>query len=159
MARIILEHTILRDTLDRLREKGRTVVFSNGCFDLLHVGHIRYLRGAKALGDILVVALNSDASTRRLKGAGRPFMPQEERLEIIAALEMVDFVTLFDTDTVGPLLTLLRPQIHAKGTDYTEETVPERDIVKGYGGRVAIVGDHKDHASSELAARIKGKFS
>ena len=159
MAQIILDHVVLKATLDRLKRKGKTIVFTNGCFDILHVGHVRYLRGAKALGDILIVALNSDASTRTLKGEGRPFIPQEERLEIIAALEMVDFVTLFDTETVAPLLSLLKPHIHAKGTDYTEETIPERKSVTNYGGRVAIVGDPKNHASSSLIETIKGNLS
>lgn len=159
MAQIILDHSVLRATLDRLKREGKTIVFTNGCFDILHVGHVRYLRGAKALGDILIVALNSDTSTRTLKGEGRPFIPQEERLEIIAALEMVDFVTLFDTETVAPLLSLLKPHIHAKGTDYTKETIPERRIVTSYGGRVAIVGDPKDHASSSLIETIKGNPS
>ncbi len=159
MARIILDHALLKESLERLKCAGKIIVFTNGCFDLLHVGHIRYLRGAKALGDILVVALNNDASTLRLKGTGRPLTPQAERLEIIAALEMVDFVTLFETDTVGPLLTLLKPHIHAKGTDYTEDTVPEREIVKGYGGRVVIVGDPKNHASSKLIESIRDTAS
>ena len=155
MGQIILDHTELKKTLDRLKETGKTIVFTNGCFDILHVGHIRYLRDAKSLGDILVVAVNSDASTRRLKGEGRPVVPEMERLEILAALEMVDYLTLFDTDTVAPLLTLLKPHIHAKGTDYTVETVPERSVVQGYGGRVAIVGDPKDHDSSTLITAIK----
>ncbi len=155
MGQIILDHTKLKETLEHQKREGKIIVFTNGCFDILHVGHIRYLRDAKALGDILLVAVNSDASTRRLKGEGRPVVPEMERLEILAALEMVDYLTLFDTDTVSPLLTLLKPHIHAKGTDYTEETVPERDIVQQYGGRVAIVGDPKDHASSTLISAIK----
>ncbi len=159
MGQIILDHAVLKETLERLKRSGKTVVFTNGCFDILHVGHIRCLKGAKALGDVLVVAVNSDASARRLKGEGRPVVPQEERLEILAALEMVDFLTLFDTDTVAPLLLLLTPHVHAKGTDYTEETLPEREIVRGYGGRIAIVGDPKDHASSALIERMRGSFS
>ncbi len=155
MGRIVLDHAVLKETLDRLKGEGKTVVFTNGCFDILHVGHVRYLRGAKALADILVVAVNSDASTRRLKGKGRPVVPESERLEILAALEMVDYLTLFHTDTVEPLLRLLKPHIHAKGTDYTEESVPERAVVREYGGRVAIVGDPKDHASSTLIDVIK----
>lgn len=156
MAQIILDHTVLKKTIDKLKQEGKTIVFTNGCFDILHVGHIRCLKAARELGDILVVALNNDASTRILKGKGRPISPEKERLEIIAALEMVDFVTLFDTETVAPLLSLLKPHIHAKGTDYTEETVPEREVVKNYGGRVAIVGDPKAHASSSLIKAIKG---
>ncbi len=159
MGRIILDHATLRDTVERLKRQGKSIVFTNGCFDILHVGHIRYLRGARALGDILVVAVNSDASTRALKGPGRPVTPQEERLEIIAALEMVDLVTLFDTRTVGPLLSLLKPHIHAKGTDYTVDSVPERAIVEGYGGRVAIVGDPKNHDSSSIIETIRGAAS
>jgi len=156
MAQIILDHTTLKKTIDELKQEGKTIVFTNGCFDILHVGHIRCLKGARELGDILIVALNSDASTRMLKGEGRPIFPEEERLEIIATLEMVDFVTLFDTETVAPLLSLLKPHIHAKGTDYTEETVPEREVVENYGGRIAIVGDSKTHASSLLIKAIKG---
>ena len=155
MGRIILDHAELKKTLDGLKQAGQIIIFTNGCFDILHVGHVRYLRGAKALGDVLLVAVNSDASTRRLKGEGRPVIPESERLEILAALEMVDYLTLFDTDTVAPLLTLLEPHIHAKGTDYTEDTVPEREVVRRYGGRVAIVGDPKDHASSALIEAIK----
>ncbi len=155
MARIILDPAILRKTLETLRRQGKTLVFTNGCFDILHVGHIRCLRGARELGDILIVAVNSDASVRALKGEGRPFTPQEERLEIIAALEMVDYVTLFETRTVAPLLKLLKPDIHAKGTDYTAETVPERTVVREYGGRVAIVGDPKNHDASAIIEAIR----
>ncbi len=155
MGQIVLDHAELKELLDRYKLEGKTIVFTNGCFDILHVGHVRYLRDAKALGDILIVAVNSDASTRRLKGEGRPVVPEMERLEILAALEMVDYLTLFDSDTVAPLLELFKPHVHAKGTDYTEETVPERTVVQRYGGRVAIVGDPKDHASSDLIAAIK----
>jgi rfaE bifunctional protein nucleotidyltransferase chain/domain len=155
MGQIVLDHSELKKILEKLKKEGKTIIFTNGCFDILHVGHIRYFKDAKALGDVLIVAVNSDASTRRLKGKGRPVVPEMERLEILAALEMVDYLTLFDTDTVAPLLTLLKPHIHAKGTDYTEETVPERAIVQQYGGRIAIVGDPKDHASSSLIVAIK----
>ncbi len=155
MGQIVLDHAELKEILDQYKSEGKTIVFANGCFDILHVGHVRYLRAAKALGDILIVAVNSDASTRRLKGEGRPVVPELERLEILAALEMVDYLTLFDSDTVAPLLEFLKPHVQAKGTDYTEETVPERAVVQRYGGRVAIVGDPKDHASSDLIAAIK----
>jgi rfaE bifunctional protein nucleotidyltransferase chain/domain len=130
-------------------------VLANGCFDVLHVGHVRYLRGARELGGVLVVAVNGDDAVRTLKGKGRPVMPAVERAEIVAALEGVDFVTVFDTLTVEPVLRALRPDVHAKGTDYTEETVPERAIVAEYGGRVAIVGDPKDHSTSEILGRMK----
>ena len=133
-----------------MRESGRKLVFTNGCFDLLHVGHVRYLRAAKQLGGRLIVAVNSDASTRALKGEGRPRVPGEERAEILAALGDVDAVTIFDAPDVTELVRLLRPDIHAKGTDYTAESVPERDEVMACGGRVEIVGDPKDHSTTEL---------
>ncbi|MCU0722064.1 MAG: adenylyltransferase/cytidyltransferase family protein [Planctomycetes bacterium] len=156
-ARVVLDHEALRAEVERLKAAGRRVVFANGCFDLLHVGHVRYLRGAKALGDVLVVALNDDASVRGLKGPGLPMTPQGERAEIIAALEGVDFVTLFGARTVGDLLLLLKPHVHAKGTDYTKESVPERDVVLSYGGETAIVGDPKDHSTSDLVRRLRGR--
>ena len=131
------------------------MVLANGCFDVLHVGHVRYLRGAKELGAVLVVAVNGDGAVRRLKGEGRPVMPDVERAEIVAAIEGVDYVTIFETDTVEPVLRLLRPDVHAKGTDYTPETVPERLIVAEYGGRVAIVGDPKDHSTTELLSKMR----
>lgn len=138
----------------RARAQGQRIVFANGHFDLLHVGHVRYLRGARALGDVLVVGVNDDASTRALKGPGRPVTPAAERLEILAALDCVDFVLAFSGRDVSQLLLALRPDIHAKGTDYTEANVPEREIVASYGGRVAITGDPKDHSSSEIAGRL-----
>ena len=127
---------------------------ANGCFDVLHVGHVRYLEGAKALGDLLIVGVNSDEQTRRLKGAGRPLLPQEQRAEIISSIEAVDFVTIFDEPTVEQLLLAVKPDGHAKGTDYTEDSVPERDVVRSFGGRVAIVGDPKDHSSSQMIERF-----
>jgi D-glycero-beta-D-manno-heptose 1-phosphate adenylyltransferase len=142
---------------ERVREEraaGRTIAFANGCFDILHVGHIRYLESAAREGDVLVVALNDDASVRQLKGEGRPILPANDRAELVAALRCVDYVVIFSELTVGPLLTALRPDVHCKGTDYTAESVPERDIVRGYGGRTAIVGDPKDHSTRELIARI-----
>lgn len=136
------------------RKHGARIVLANGCFDILHVGHIRYLEGARALGDVLVVAINADEQVRRLKGAGRPFVNERERAEIIAALRPVDFVTIFPEPNVEALLRTIRPDIHAKGTDYTTETVPERDVVRSYGGRVMIVGDPKDHSSTEMIKKV-----
>lgn len=130
------------------------IVLANGCFDVLHAGHVRYLEGARALGDMLVVGVNSDSQVAKLKGAGRPIMPEQERAEIVAALQSVDLVTIFDEPTVSELLLAVKPDVHAKGTDYTEETVPERDVVRSYGGRVAIVGDPKDHSTSEMLSRL-----
>ena len=132
------------------RSAGDRIILTNGCFDLLHVGHVRYLRAAKQLGGRLIVAVNSDASTRTLKGEGRPRVPGDERAEILAALSDVDAVTIFDALDVTELIRLLRPDIHAKGTDYTEQNVPERDVVIACGGRVAIVGDPKDHSTTDL---------
>ena len=149
---------VSRDELAvRVREEratGHTIAFANGCFDILHVGHIRYLESASQEADVLVVALNDDDSVRQLKGDGRPILPAGDRAELVAALHCVDYVVIFSETTVGPLLTSLRPDVHCKGTDYTIESVPERDIVLGYGGRTAIVGDPKDHSTRELLARI-----
>jgi rfaE bifunctional protein nucleotidyltransferase chain/domain len=139
----------------RLRADGKRVVLANGCFDLLHVGHVRYLTAARALGDVLFVGLNSDAAVARLKGPGRPLMPAAERIEMLAGLRAVDHVVVFDEDTADRLVSLVRPTIHAKGTDYTEATVPEAASVRAAGGRVAIVGDPKDHATRDLIARIR----
>lgn len=155
----ILERNRLIARVAIARKQGARVVFANGCFDILHAGHVRYLEGARALGDILIVGINSDEQVRALKGAGRPFVPERERAEVIASLRAVDFVTVFSEPTVEQLLRALRPDIHAKGTDYTEETVPERDVVRSYGGRVAIVGDPKDHSSTEMIAQLDRKFS
>jgi len=135
------------------RSAGDKIILTNGCFDLLHVGHVRYLRAAKQLGGKLIVAVNSDASTRQIKGEGRPRVPDHERAELLGALSDVDAVTIFDTPDVKPLILLLHPDIHAKGTDYTAESVPERDVVIACGGRVAIVGDPKDHSTTELLRR------
>jgi rfaE bifunctional protein nucleotidyltransferase chain/domain len=137
------------------RDKGSRIVFANGCFDILHVGHVRYLAGARELGDMLIVGINSDRQVAALKGSGRPVMPEHERAEIIASLESVDLVTIFDEPTVTELLLALQPDIHAKGTDYTENTVPERDVIRSYGGRVAIVGDPKDHSTSDLITTLR----
>ena len=151
----IVDGAALLDRVRARRANGATIVLANGCFDTLHVGHVRYLQGARALGDFLVVGINSDHQVAFLKGKGRPLMPENQRAEIVAALEMVDLVTIFNEPTVEDLLLALRPDVHAKGTDYTEETVPEREIVRSYGGRVAIVGDSKGHSTSELIARLK----
>ena len=151
----ILDRESLVEQIALARAKGLIVIFANGCFDPLHVGHVRYLQGAKALGDLLVVGLNSDRQVKDLKGAGRPLVAEQQRAEIIAALEAVDFVTIFDEPTVETLLLTLRPDVHAKGTDYTVETVPERDVVRSYGGKVAIVGDPKDHSSTDLIRGLR----
>jgi rfaE bifunctional protein nucleotidyltransferase chain/domain len=146
----------LAEAVRALRDEGRSIAFANGCFDILHVGHVRYLQAAAQEADILIVALNDDDSVRRLKGAGRPILPASDRAELVAALRCVDVVVVFSETTVGPLLEHLRPDVHCKGTDYTVDSVPERDIVKAYGGRTAIVGDPKDHSTRELLARISG---
>lgn len=153
---MILSREELAQRVNADRENGSRIIFANGCFDVLHVGHVRYLAGARALGDVLVVGVNSDAQVARLKGAGRPVLPAEERAEIVAALESVSYVTVFDEPTVEQLLLALKPDVHAKGTDYTEDSVPERDVVRSYGGKVAIVGDSKDHSTSEILARLGG---
>lgn len=149
----------LKKILAEHRKLGRRIVLANGCFDLFHIGHIRYLRGAKEQGDILVVGLNSDSSVRRLKGPGRPLLGQKERAEILAAFEFVDYIVIFKESNVEKILLSLRPDIHVKGSDYTEETVPEKDTVKRYGGKVAIAGGPKVWSTSELikiiAARIR----
>jgi rfaE bifunctional protein nucleotidyltransferase chain/domain len=144
------------DLVERVRAeraRGKTIAFANGCFDLLHVGHVRYLQAAAAEADCLVVAVNDD-EVAATKGPGRPILAAADRARIVAALRGVDYVVIFPEPTVAPLLTLIEPDVHCKGTDYTEETVPERDTVIGYGGRVAIVGDPKDHSTRDLLARI-----
>ena len=138
------------------RDAGRTIAFANGCFDLLHVGHVRYLQAAAREADRLVVAINDDPSVRGLKGRGRPILPAADRAELVAALRGVDYVTIFAEPSVTPLLLALKPDVHCKGTDYTVETVPERETVLRYGGRIAIVGDPKDHSTRDLLARIRG---
>lgn len=140
---------------EQARRAGKTVALANGVFDLLHVGHVRYLQGAKRLADVLVVAVNSDASTRAYKGPGRPVFPEAERAELVAALACVDHVVVFDEPDVRAILRALKPDVHVKGTDYTEDTVPERDEVLAYGGKVAIAGDPKDHSSTALLAKVK----
>ena len=137
------------------RDAGRAVVFANGAFDLLHAGHVRYLQGARREGDWLAVGVNSDRSVRAAKGRSRPVVPESERAEIVASLGCVDAVALFDEDSPAALIEELQPDVHAKGTDYTAETVPERAVVAAYGGRTVIVGDPKDHATTDLIARIR----
>lgn len=141
------------------RRDREQIVLANGCFDLLHVGHIRYLSGAKALGGKLLVAMNSDGSVRRLKGEGRPVMPEAERAEIVAALADVDAVVIFDEPDVRALIREVHPDVQAKGTDYTRENVPERDDVRAYGGRVEIVGDPKDHSTTEILGQMRTSTS
>src|SRR5687768_10129087 len=136
------------------RESGRTIAFANGCFDLLHVGHVRYLGSASLEADLLVVAINDDRSVRELKGEGRPILAADDRATLVAALGCVDHVVIFPEPTVAALLEALRPDVHCKGTDYTSDSVPEREVVKAYGGRIAIVGDPKDHSTRDLLGRI-----
>jgi rfaE bifunctional protein nucleotidyltransferase chain/domain len=152
--RIVDRQTLIQRVTDA-RQRRLTVVLANGCFDVLHAGHVRYLQAAKAIGDILVVGVNSDAQVRMLKGSGRPLLAETERAELVASLAAVDLVTIFNEPTVEDLLLAVKPDIHAKGTDYTEDTVPERDVVRSFGGRIAIVGDPKDHSTSEMIKRFK----
>jgi rfaE bifunctional protein nucleotidyltransferase chain/domain len=155
MGRYIRDRAELKRIIGEERKKGKKVVFGNGCFDILHVGHIRYLKGAKELGDILVVGLNDDTSVLTLGKRDAVITPLDERAEIVASIDCVDFVTSFSEPTVEGLLLELKPDIHAKGTDYTPETVPERKIVQSYGGEVAIVGDPKDHSTTAIIERLK----
>ncbi len=150
----ILERSKLISALEAERADGKRIVLANGCFDLFHVGHARYLAGAREIGDILVVGVNSDEQARALKGEGRPIHPASERAELIANLRSVDYVTIFDEPTVTELILAIRPDFHAKGTDYTVESVPEREVIASVGGRVAIVGDPKDHSSTDLINAI-----
>ena len=151
----IAEADRIKDQIESRRAQGKKIVLANGCFDLLHVGHVRYLESARAEGDILIVGLNDDESVRAIKGEGRPLMPAAERAEILAALSVVDYVVVFDSPTVEPLIATLKPDVHAKGTDYTTDTVPERAAVEAQGGRVAIVGDPKDHSTRDLIGEIR----
>jgi rfaE bifunctional protein nucleotidyltransferase chain/domain len=146
----------VRERVEAARQAGSTVALANGVFDLLHVGHVRYLRGAKAEADVLVVGVNGDDSVRRLKGPQRPILPAVDRALLVAAQRAVDHVVVFEEDDVRGLLLALKPDVHCKGTDYTPETVPEREVVCSYGGRVAIVGDPKDHDTRALLARLRG---
>jgi rfaE bifunctional protein nucleotidyltransferase chain/domain len=142
--------------VEEARRAGKTVALANGCFDVLHVGHVRYLQGARREADVLVVGVNGDNSVRKLKGPGRPVLGEQDRAMLVAALRVVDHVVVFGEDDVTRLLLALRPDVHCKGTDYTPETVPEKDVVRSYGGRVAIVGDPKDHDTRSLLRRIRG---
>lgn len=151
----ILSLSALRQRLEERRKCAERIVLANGCFDLLHVGHIRYLEGARREGDVLVVGVNSDASERALKGGGRPILPQQARAELVAALNVVDYVLIFDEPDVAALLTALRPDVHAKGTDYTVRTVPERELAARLGVRVVIVGDPKRHSTRDLLTRVR----
>ncbi|MFQ6112341.1 MAG: adenylyltransferase/cytidyltransferase family protein [Nitrospinota bacterium] len=144
----------LKELIPELKAAGKRIVLANGCFDLLHVGHLRHLRAARALGEVLIVAVNDDASARALKGPGRPLMPEDERLELLSGLECVDYLVLFGERDVRKVLLALKPHVHAKGTDYTEESVPELEAVRSYGGEVAITGDPKAHSSSRVAKLI-----
>jgi rfaE bifunctional protein nucleotidyltransferase chain/domain len=151
----VLSRAGLLEAAARERASGKTIVFANGAFDLLHVGHVRYLEAARNEGDWLAVGVNSDASVARAKGSSRPILPEGERAEIVAALAVVDAVAIFDEDSPAALIAALRPDVHAKGTDYTARSVPERDAVAAYGGRTAIVGDPKDHATTDVIAKIR----
>jgi len=153
-AATVLPREALAVAIAAARAAGKTVAFANGCFDILHVGHTRYIEAAAQEADLLIVAVNDDASVRTLKGDGRPILPAADRAQLLAALRWVDYVVIFPELTVGPLLELLRPDVHCKGTDYTVDSVPERAIVNAYGGRIAIVGDPKDHSTQALLARI-----
>jgi rfaE bifunctional protein nucleotidyltransferase chain/domain len=153
---VVLSEADLVEVVARERAAGRTIALANGCFDLLHVGHVRYLQSAAAEGDRLVVAINDDRSVAALKGQGRPVQPAADRAELVAALRGVDYVIVFGDLTVERLLLLLKPDVHCKGTDYTIDSVPERAVVLSYGGRTAIVGDPKQHNTRELLARIRG---
>jgi rfaE bifunctional protein nucleotidyltransferase chain/domain len=152
---VVVNRTDLKRLVQADRDAGRTIAFANGCFDLLHVGHVRYLEGAAREADRLVVAVNGDRSVAALKGPGRPILKAEDRAELVAGLRAVDYVVVFEEPDVGSLLLELKPDVHCKGTDYTVETVPERHVVRSYGGRTAIVGDPKDHSTRDLLARLK----
>lgn len=156
-SRIFRDSKILAGTLSPVREDKKSVVLVNGCFDMLHVGHIRYLREAASLGDVVVAALNDDGSTRLLKGKGRPVIPEGERAEILLALRYVDYVLIFSESTVDGVIEAIRPDVHAKGTDYTVETVPERETALSVGCRTVIVGDPKDHSSRAIINRVRGE--
>jgi rfaE bifunctional protein nucleotidyltransferase chain/domain len=153
----VLSREQLAERVAHERAAGRTIAFANGCFDLLHVGHVRYLEASAQEADRLVVALNDDAMVRQLKGEHRPILSAAHRATLVSALRCVDYVVIFPEATVGPLLQLLRPDVHCKGTDYTVDSVPERAVVQSYGGRTAIVGDPKDHSTRDLLARIAGE--
>ena len=154
MNKFVKDHALLAEKVGKLKFEGKRIVCANGCFDVLHVGHIRYLYGAREEGDVLIVAVNSDSSIAQLEKPNRPVMPEMERIEIVASLEMVDYVTLFDEPTVDSLLRKLKPHVQAKGTDYTRDNVPERETVLSYGGEIAIVGDPKNHSSTAIIEKM-----
>ena len=156
---VVLSREALVARVAEARRAGRTVAFANGVFDLLHVGHARYLEGASHEADLLIVGVNDDAAVRALKGPDRPVLPAADRAELVAALRCVDAVVVFPEPTVTPLLERLRPDVHCKGTDYTVESVPERETVRAYGGRTAIVGDPKDHSTRDLLRAIRERAS
>lgn len=151
----ILSRSALVARIEEHRARGERIVLANGCFDVLHVGHVRYLEGAKQEGDVLVVAVNSDSSMHTLKGDGRPILAAYARARLVAAIGVVNYVTVFDEPDVVPLLDALRPDVHAKGTDYTVDTVPERDTARRLGVQIAIVGDSKDHSTAGLLTRLR----
>ncbi len=147
---------VLSSRIEELRAKGARIIFANGCFELLHVGHVRYLKGAKALGDVLICAINTDESLKIIKPDRKPVNPDAERFEIVAALESVDFVVPLRERTPAELLAILKPDVHTKGTDYTLDMIPERSVVQAYGGQVAIVGDDKSHSTTQMINEIRG---
>jgi rfaE bifunctional protein nucleotidyltransferase chain/domain len=151
----VLTESDLVAAIEKERRRGRSIAFANGCFDLLHVGHIRYLQDAARQADVLIVGVNGDDSVCQLKGPGRPVMAEQERAELISAIRGVSYVTIFREESPARLLGVIRPDVHCKGTDYTAESVPERDVVQSYGGRVAIVGDAKNHSTSEILRRMR----
>jgi rfaE bifunctional protein nucleotidyltransferase chain/domain len=153
----VLTGDALLDALAAERNAGKSIAFANGCFDVLHVGHIRYLQAAARVADVLVVGVNGDASVRQLKGEGRPVMPEDERAEIISSIRGVTYVTIFHEDSPSRLLQTLRPDFQCKGTDYTADSVPEAEIVKSYGGKVVIVGDPKDHSTTAVLRKLRGR--
>ncbi len=155
----VLTESDLITAVDMERRRGCSIAFANGCFDLLHVGHIRFLQDAARQADVLIVGVNGDDSVCKLKGPGRPVMAEHERAELISAIRGVSYVTIFREESPARLLGVVRPDVHCKGTDYTAESVPERDVVQSYGGRVAIVGDAKNHSTSEILRRMKGMSS
>jgi D-glycero-beta-D-manno-heptose 1-phosphate adenylyltransferase len=156
---VVLTEDQLAEAVARDKAGGKVIAFANGCFDLLHVGHVRYLEAAAAEGDRLIVAVNDDESVAALKGPGQPILPAADRAELVSALRAVDYVIVFGDRTVERLLRRLEPHVHCKGTDYTVDTVPERAVVLAYGGRTAIVGDPKDHHTHDLLARIRQQSS
>ena len=151
----LLDEQTLIETINHERRRGRTIAFANGVFDVLHVGHVRYLQAAAREADLLVVGVNSDASVQAIKGPSRPLVNERERAELVAAIRDVAYVTIFDDSSPARLIGVIKPDVHCKGTDYTADSVPERDVVRAYGGRVAIVGDPKDHSTTSILERMR----